>query len=471
MGQEVDAEHFRQRDIAEFHRRHSAEMELLAEQFRAHRLSERHAIIGLELEAWLIDQAGNPLPENQTLLERLADPSVVPELSKFNIEFNVDPQPIEGHGLVRLAKDLEERWSGCERVAESLGLSTLAIGILPTIEEYQLTLDHLSDQRRYRALNEQVLRLRHGKPLRLDISGAEDHIEAEHNDVMLEAAATSLQLHLQVAGTKAVRYYNASLLAAAPTVAVAANAPFLFGKRLWDDTRIPLFEQAVHLATDLPRVTFGTGYVESSLESLFVENFERYPVILPLAHQEAGEQFAHIKLHNGTIWRWVRPLLGVDEDGTLHLRIEHRVMSAGPTIADILANATFYYGLVEALAQQADPPERHLHADLTRTGFYRCAKESLRAKTFWIDGSEWRVHELILRELLPLAEAGLKALRVNTEVARAGLAIIEARVASGQNGAIWQKRFLDRHGGDRHQLTLAYRERQHSGEPVHQWTL
>jgi len=303
-----------------------------------------------------------------------------------------------------------------------------------------------------------VLRLRKGTPLRLEITGSE-HLDSRHHDVMLEAATTSWQVHLQVGAKEAAALFNASMVASAATVAVAANSPFLFGKLLWEESRIPLFEQAVEVGGyagaaggPVRRVTFGSGYVRHSLEELFRENLEHYPVLLPVA----------------TIWRWNRPLIGFDSDGTPHLRIEHRVMAAGPTIPDMIANSAFYYGLAIALARDMEPG---LPFAAARDNFYAAARHGLQAVVQWMDGKRHRLNRLIPDNLLPLAESGLRHTDLSTDDIRRCLGIIDRRVRKGQNGAAWQRAFVARNGRDMAALTLAYLRHQQSGIPVHEWDL
>jgi hypothetical protein len=404
------------------------------------------------------------------LLDRLQHASIVPELSRFNIEFNVEPQPLAGEGLAAMCRELESHWRLSDKAARELDASIVAIGILPTVEDAHLTLANMSAQRRYKALNEQVLRLRNGRPLRLDIRGHSDHLLTEHQDVMLEAAATSLQLHLQVPAELAHRYYNAALLLTAPTVAIGANSPYLFGKRLWDETRIPVFEQAVSMVGEMPRVHLGTGFATESLECVFRENYERYPVLLPMEQDASPERLAHVRLHNGTIWRWVRPLIGFDEDGTPHLRIEHRVISSGPTMGDMRANVTLFYGLVQALVDAEVPLESLVTFATVKQNFYEAARYGLLGTVRWIDDRNWNLGRLLSEKLIPLAQTGLERLGVDATIIHQDLAILQDRAVSVRNGANWQQQFCARHGMDRLALTCAYRDRQLSGEPVHLWT-
>jgi len=456
VGQEIDRARFEPQDFERFASRLRQETQDL------HALSDR--------EVWLVDADGFPCPINEAFLERLADPNVVHELSRFNIELNVEPQALAGDGLRRLEDDLTATWRACERVAAELDASVVAIGILPTLHDAQLSPQYMSTSARYRALNEQVLRLRHGRPIELHLVGAES-LRASHADVMLEAAGTSLQVHIQVPAAGAARAMNAASVLSAPTVALAANAPFLFGRRLWAETRIPLFEQAVDVGGPERRVTFGSGYVRGTLLDLFVENEQHYAPILPLDQGSEAGRFAHLRLHNGTIWRWNRPLVGFDEDGTPHLRIEHRPMAAGPSLVDVVANMAFFLGLLAWYGQAESAPEQALPFSSAKQNFYEAARLGLNARIDWLDGKRWELRRLVLEALLPLAQSGLERLGVRAAEVDRYLAIIEARASSARTGAAWQCAFVDRYGADFAALVRAYREHCSAGMPVHAWSL
>jgi len=468
MGQEITSSCFEQADFERFRARLDHELALLASRLSAGTFSRRRAVGGLELEVWLVGPDGGPLAINEAFLEHAADPAIVPELAKFNIELNVDPQSLAGNGVRRLEEDLGKARARCARVGDELGASIVAIGILPTITDAELCPANMSAMRRYAALNEQVIRLRKGRPIRLDIVGHE-HLRTEHMDVMLEAAATSFQLHLQVPPDKAVRYLNAATILSAPMVAVAANSPILFGRILWEETRIPLFEQAVDIGSPERRVTFGSGYVRASLNECFLENSANHPAILPLALDDPAQQFPHLRLHNGTIWRWNRPLIGFDPDGTPHLRIEHRVLPAGPTLIDMTANMAFFFGLMEWLVMEPHAPEHRLPHSAAKQNFYQAARLGLAAGVDWYDGERWNLARLVQKVLLEQARKGLESLRVDRGDIDRYLGTIEARAASGATGAAWQRGFVEKHGRDMHALTRAYRDLSDGAEPVHRW--
>lgn len=474
MGQEISGTTFSAADASLFMQRLERETALLKEMLDTGRVSSCGPSAGCELEAWLVDRDMNPAPVNQEFLVRLDDPASSPELAKFNVEFNTSPLFLGRSVLTELAAQLDRILANARATGDRLGLHLLLIGILPTVEDGQLNIGNLSELNRYRLLNERILASRQGQPVRLNISGQQPLVSV-HGDVMLEAAATSFQIHWQLPAQDTVRYFNAALIASAPIVAVSANSPFLFGHDLWAETRIPLFEQAVPAGGyrgaaqgPLRRVGFGTGWARKSIAEVFEENLQHFPVLLPVLFPTEASRFAHLRLHNGTIWRWNRPLVGFDEDGTPHIRLEHRTMPAGPTVVDMVANAAFFVGLVESLATGEVSPG--LSFAQVKDNFYLAARQGLKASFSWRE-EHIPAPALILRCLLPQARQGLQQLGIDREDSDRYLAIIERRVASRQTGSEWQRQFIDRHRGEFPAMTREYLHHQRSGQPVHEWPL
>jgi hypothetical protein len=472
MGQEIQASRFNKSDFAAFQERLRAETELLAHWFATGAFDTGPTAGGFELEACLVGRDLQPACIIEPFLERLQDPLVVPELATFNVELNGTPQPLRGDALSRIAAELGSTWAHCNGVAGDLGARLAMIGILPTLRPEHLDIAHMAPRRRYRALNERILALRRGRPLLLDIKG-KDHLVLAHRDVMLESAATSFQIHLKVNADEGARVYNASKIIAAAMVGVSANSPYLFGCDLWDESRIPLFEQAVSVGGSVfsERVSFGLRYVEQSVAECFQANLARFPVLLPQVMDEPPERLAHLRLHNGTIWRWNRPLIGCEGGGPPHLRIEHRVVPAGPTVTDAIANAALYFGAARALASDPEPPEHRLPFRSARANFYAAAQAGLRASVQWLDGRRTGLAEVLSADLVPRARRGLLDVGIDENEVERWLGPIEGRLRTGQTGAVWQRAFVQRHGGDTAALTAAYLERQQAGRPVHEWTL
>ncbi len=470
MGDEIARRHFIAEDFTRFRRHLDQETDLVGSLFAHDGFSHRGDIVGFELEAWLVDQDGQPAAHNEAFLDELDNPLVVPELAAFNIELNGSPCAMTGRVFARLHDELAATWEACQQTARSQDLQLAIIGILPTISPALLNSGSMSNMVRYQALNDRVLALRNGAPVEVDIEGY-DTLRLSHDDVMLEAATTSFQIHLQCQPNLAARTYNAALAASAPMVALAANSPFLFGKSLWQETRIPLFEQAVSVGPRTPpRVSFGSGYADESLFEVFSENLAEHPILLPSPTGEPAYKLSHIRLHNGTIWRWNRPLLGFDFDGQPHLRIEHRVVPAGPTIPDCIGNAAVFLGMVRALMDAETPIESDLDFAAARYNFYAAARQGLDARLRWRDGMHG-ARELLLHELLPAAADALGKLDIPVDDIDRFLGLVCDRVESNTNGAAWQRRWIEKHGADFGALTNAYVEAQQSGDPVHEWSL
>ena len=471
MGQEISNNQYEPKDFQQYRQRLIRETDLLINYIKNDQFSHKLDVGGFELEAWLVDDNGSPAPVNERFLEVLDNPMVVHELAAFNFEINVHERNLSNDALSQFKSDLTAVWDSCCSTAQTINSDCVAIGVLPSVRDSDLNLQNISDSKRYLALNEQVLEHRGGKPIQLDIKGT-DHLLTSHYDVMLEAAATSLQIHLQIPIDIATRAFNASTLISGPMVAVSANSPYVFGNDLWDESRIPLFEQSVFIGdSTYRRVNFGQNYLKNSISELFVQNLEDFSILLPNLFDSEPDQFKHLQLHNGTIWRWNRPLIGFDSSGKPHLRIEHRIVSSGPTITDIIANAAFYWGLISGIIKSEISPESVIDFDRAKENFYRAARYGLGSKLNWRDGRILDVKEILVNELIPLAKKGLGYLNIDSTDINYYLDIIEARVMSDQNGAIWQRKWVKKFGHDMDELTRSYIENQRMGHPVHSWKI
>ncbi|MBC8284032.1 MAG: hypothetical protein H8E32_09480 [Nitrospinae bacterium] len=476
MGREITTTDFSNEDYKEFEKKLRDESRILREWFDAETFEKTEGNCGLELEAWLVDRNFDPYPENEEFLKRINNPLVVPELAKFNVEINSTPCRIGKNFLSVMEKELSCIWEQCEKHANNMEGDILAIGIHPKIKNKMLILENMSSMRRYAALNQQVLKLRDGKSLKLNIEG-HDRLKIEHHDVMLEATTTSLQIHIQVSQSLATRHYNIAQIISAPMVAVSANSPYLFGNELWDETRIPVFEQSVEVSSfrdchgdNVGRVHFGTGFLRNSLFEAFLENLDGFPVLLPLVTDDDPNWLNHLRLHNGTIWRWNRPLIGLDKVGKPHLRIEHRVVPSGPTITDTIANIAFFVGLDRYFISQEDPLEDKFVFEDVKNNFYAAAKNGLNAKIKWKEGKLISMQSLLLDTLLPAAKEGLLAANIDkSDVAYYIDEVMARRVLLMRNGAIWQKEFIKQRGRDFHEMICVYHENQKQNIPVHSW--
>ncbi len=475
MGEEIERTEFTDADRAAFAQRLADETALLKQTFAEHgfaRLEKR--VFGMEVEGWLLDKDHLPAPRNDDFLAAAQSELLVEELAQFNFEMNTTPHPLSGQVFLEIERELRRTWARCRTASRKVDVRPAVFGILPTVRDEMLQPEYMSDRNRYRALADQIARLRGHEPLRIVINGY-DVFELKCDHIMLEAACTSIQTHLQVNQEDAARYMNAFMIVSAPSVAASANSPFLYGKALWDESRIPAFERALRArgdngATALPeRVTFGSGYVEASLFEQFQENIDLYPPLLPLRLDEPPARFKHLRLHNGTLWRWNRPIIGFEDDGQPHLRIEHRVMPAGPTIIDMMANAAFAIGLAVYYANQDIPPEKLMSFEDAKHNFYEAARDGLKAEINWL-GRRASVQALMLDQLIEEACAGLAMAGVSEADCERYLSVVmHRRMLTGRTGAEWQRSFIDVHGANFQALTEAYVENQMTGEPVHEW--
>ncbi len=446
--------------------------------------------IGAEQELFMVDERGEPAPVIEQVLEQNTDERIVTELTKFNVEFNMDPLQYGDDCFEQMeaaTSELIEEVRGLTRQVDSEIAMT---GILPTANLSDFALDYMTPRPRYYALNDALSRLR-GGPGQYQIRGI-DELFVKHDSIMLEGCNTSFQTHFQVSPEEFPRYYNIAQVVAAPCLAAATNSPLLFGKRLWRETRIALFQQAVdtrssnlYLREMSPRVHFGTSWVEDSVMEIFKEDISRFRVLLtteldedPLRTLEAGgvPNLMALQLHNGTVYRWNRACYGIT-DGKPHLRIENRVLPSGPTVVDEIANAVFWYGLVAGLADEYRDVSEHIEFYEARYNFNAAARNGLASQFKWLDGSNRPAHELILDTLIPRAEKGLENSGINSEDIDRYLGIIQRRVETQQTGSEWQLDSLARMAevGSRAErlgaLTRAMVERQKEGNPVHEWPL
>ncbi|BCY04944.1 glutamate--cysteine ligase [Actinoplanes sp. L3-i22] len=443
---------------------------------------------GLEIEMNLVDAAGGPVMRNAELLADLADPRFQAELGRFNLELNVPPRHLAADGFGAFEKEITDALRTAEERAAKADSRLALIGMLPTLAPDDLVLANLSAGKRFRALNDEIVAAR-GEQFPLDIRGVE-RLRSASGTIVPESACTSTQFHLQVAPESFARYWNASQAVAGAQVALGANSPFLHGRRLWAETRIVLFEQATDTRPDelkeqgvRPRVWFGERWITSVFD-LYEENVRFFPPLLPYLSDEDPDgvrtaggipRLAELCLHNGTVYRWNRPVYDV-MDGKPHLRVENRVLPSGPTVVDLLANAAFYFGVVRRLAEAERPVWSRLDFGTAGANFRAGARAGLDATARWPGLGEVGVVELVLETLLPLAYDGLDRFGVPPVDRDRLLGIIEGRCRSRQNGASWQTaavRAAERRGLSRpdalREMTLRYLDLQRSNEPVHTW--
>lgn len=475
MGQELQSEELVDEKV--FLRRLREETRLVMGWFKDDAFERRSpALIGAEVEGWLLDADFRPSPRNLDFLNRADDKRLDQELSQYNFELNLEPGPLEGDCFAALQARFEQLWTHCATTARTMDGHAAMIGIAPTLRTDMLDLDAMTPSNRYRALNARVMHLRGGAPLKYCITGHEA-FEDVQDHLMMEAACTSLQTHLMLDPDRHVRQFNAALIASGPLLAISVNSPFLNGKKLWEETRIPLFEQAIHVDSfrtlqgrHVGRVGFGAGYVRESLLELFLENLDGHAPLLPVTEEAARERLRHLKLQNGTVWRWNRPIVCADS-GTPHIRLENRITPAGPTPIDMAANAAFLIGLVLHLADLEEAPEAVLDFEAARANFYAAAQHGLGARMTWLDGDRVLAQSLIRNQLAEAAETALVRAGVAAFDARRVMDVIRERATNGMTGSAWQRAWVNTNGRDFQALMEAYVKLQDSGRPVHTWTV
>ena len=489
MGRDIQAIEISGEDRRTYRDKVRRSLDVFARMLRERLFEADPSQVGVEIELNLVDEDGAPSMRNADVLSAIADPSWATELGQFNIEINVPPRRLGADALGDLEREIRASLNAADVKARGTGSRLVMVGILPTLSEHDMHEGTLSANARYRVLNEQIFAAR-GEDMRIAIDGAEQ-ILTHADSITPEAACTSVQLHVQVSPDAFARYWNAAQAIAGVQVALAANAPFLFGRQLWQETRITLFEQATDTRPDelkqqgvRPRVWFGERWITSVFD-LFEENIRYFPALLPICDDEdplaaldrgACPQLAEMTLHNGTIHRWNRPVYAA-VDGTPHLRVENRVLPAGPSVADVMANAAFYYGLVRALAEAQRPVWTQMSFATAAENLHEAARHGMDAQLYWPGFGEAPAAELVLRRLLPLAREGLGRWDVSPVHADRLLGIIEQRCLTGQTGAAWQiatvAALTQRSGADRPEalrlMTQRYIAHMHTNEPVHTW--
>jgi Glutamate-cysteine ligase family 2(GCS2) len=486
MGEEVDQQEFSRADRTRHREKVRRNLDVFARMLREAAFETDDPMTGLEMELNLIDEAGDPALKNAEVLEAIADPDFQTELGQFNIEINVAPAKLREGGLSRFEKSLRRSLNDAEEKGSKVGAHQVMIGILPTLAEGHMDVSSLSSNPRYKLLSEQILAAR-GEDITISISGRE-RLTTTSDSIVPEAACTSTQFHVQTSPDQFAAHWNAAQAIAGVQLAVSANSPYLLGKELWRETRIPLFEQATDTRSEelkaqgvRPRVWFGERWITSVFD-LFEENVRYFPALLPVTDDEdplevlesGGTPALHeLKLHNGTIYRWNRPVYDIS-DGIPHLRVENRLLAAGPTIADTIANAALWFGLVRYLVESERPLWSQMSFSAAEENFHVAAQMGAEAQVYWPGLGQVRATELVLRRLLPMARAGLDSWGVPSEESDRYLGIIEQRCQTEASGAGWfVDRVRERGGVDRYDALRAtlldYTERMHSNEPVHTW--
>lgn len=446
--------------------------------------------IGAEQEVCLVDQHFKPAPRSEEVLSRIKSENFTTELAKFNVEANLSPQPFKGSCFTDIAAELEAELNHLEQALEGTGMSYLTTGILPTLRKFDLGDENITPLTRYYALMDGIARAR-GEAQEIRIKGY-DELNIRHDSAMLEACNTSFQVHLQVRPEEFVSKYNMAQMLAAPVMAISANSPMLFGKRLWQETRIALFQQSIdtrlastHLRDRSPRVMFGNQWVKDSVLDIYKEDISRFrPILmttcddsLKLVTEGITPKLRALMIHNSTVYRWNRPCFGISPNGKPHMRIENRIIPSGPTPQDEIANAAFWLGLMNAMEEHYPYLSKQMDFSDVKTNFHNCAQTGLNTKIRWFSDKKESVTKIIQEELLPIAREGLMKNEVDPKDIDLYLGIIEARNASGQNGAAWMLRSFSQGAQEDSPeerllaLTASLVKNQQTKKPVHEWEL
>ncbi len=474
MGQETKNQHYTKQQERRFGLLLKEETKLLKRKIKEGHFKRSPKICGYEAEGWIIEERGLPSARSDKLLEDVADSHITPELSKFNFEINGNPFPVDKNLPVCLKEDFHFYWKKCSDGAAKRSGRILFIGTYPDLTKVSFGMEQIYPRNRYYAIDSRIRSLRK-QPAHIEIQGRES-LALSASSIIYEAEATSLQIHLQINFAEAKDFYNASLIASPIMSALCANSPFVSGKELWDESRIPLFEQVISLEAEqnekkISRVGLGHGFVKQCVSELFDHNL-LHPVLLPEIHEGPRDKLQHLLFHNGTIWRWNRPLIGFDEEGNAHFRVEHRAPSAGPTLVDMQANILFFIGLTHLIKKHISEKGLEISFQALERLFYRAAQFGLSAEIKWLDGKTRPIRQLILKELI--APVGEELSRLSLNGSRADYLIndvIRNRAVSSQNGAFWQKSYIRKFGKRFDKMIESYWQNQQKDIPVYQWEI
>ncbi|MBT8232616.1 MAG: CBS domain-containing protein [Saprospiraceae bacterium] len=448
---------------------------------------------GSELEMVLIDKT-TLKPKNiaMPVIDKMKSPKwLETELAQFNLELNLTPREMVGNNFSLMEAEIQDRLKKLDRVLNKFDATYILTGILPTIQKFHLNHENITPRERYYALLDAIKQLNLGKDFELKIFGI-DELFVKHNSPLLEAANTSWQVHLQCEASEYVKMYNIAQTLAGPTMAIAANSPLVFGKRLWHESRIAMFEQALdtrrtneHMREQATRVSFGRDWLDNSILEIYKEDISRFKVLLSTEVEEDSwemikknkvPELTSLLVHNGTVYRWNRPQFGISKNGQPHLRIENRVLPAGPTVPDQMANAVFWLGAMKGMAKNYPDIQKKIDFSALKDNFGKGARFGLQADFTWINNKRIHVTDLIKKELIPLSREGLKSCKIDSKDINKYLGIIKERVTKKTNGAIWMLdsyEHLLKNKVSKDEtlsvLTHSIMKNQQTNKPVHTW--
>ena len=491
MGSDVSGTVFSRDDRQRYRQKVRTCLDVFARMLREARFDPERRSVGLEIELNLTDEAGDPAMVNAQALEAIADADFQTELGRFNLEINVPPRLLERRAFGELEEQVRRSLNHAEERARTVGAHMMLIGILPTLREEHLTRDSFSDNPRYELLNEQIFAAR-GEDLEISIAGVE-RLSTFADTIAPEAACTSVQLHQQVEPEAFAAFWNAAQAIAGPQVAVAANSPFFFGRELWRETRIALFEQATDTR---PGRAQGAGRAAARVVRRALDHLDLRPVrgeraLLPGAaaglrgrgpggdararrHAEprraAPAQRHGLPLEPARVRRRAA-IARTCAWRTGRCRPARAWSTSAPTRPSTTGSCARWWRRSgrSGRACRSRPPRRTStppratasRRGSTGRGSARCRSASsccggcCRPRTRGSSGPDIDAAD---RDRL--------------------LGVIERRCVTMQNGAAWQAAaFHDLYDGgmDRldalRRMTVAYREHMHANEPVHEWPL
>jgi CBS domain-containing protein/gamma-glutamylcysteine synthetase len=450
--------------------------------------------IGAEQEMCLIQKKSfKAAPIALEILEILKDnPWLDTELAKFNLEINLDPRVFTGSALKDMENETKDKLNIIKRELAHFQSDILLTGILPTLHKNDLESHNLTPRERYKLLVESLSAQLLGQAFELRIQGIDELLLRSHTP-LLEAANTSFQVHLQVDPENFVPYYNIAQALTAPVLGISANSPIVFGRRLWHESRIALFQQALdvrttneHMRERSPRVNFGSDWVHNSILDIYREDIARFrSLIYPETNENSMEtvlagnipRLSALQVHNSTVYRWNRPCYGISDTGKPHLRIENRVLPAGPTVVDEIANAALWLGAVVGCAKEWGDIRKKMSWEDVRDNFEKAARFGMDSKFTWFKDKKITVTDLVQHELIPLAKEGLASQGINSGDIDFYMDIISQRAKLNLNGARWQLRAFTKLKKETSMdeaitvMTSAIYENQTLGKPVHTWEL
>ena len=473
MGSEISKRVFTKEDFTAFKNACFDELDYIRGLFaRGSDIFSNRFRIGYELEVCILDKANQPNPINKNLLNDLHSPLFTNELAKYDLEINGNVFELDHEAPDKLDKDLLYLWNMAQISAAKFDAKLGLFGVLPSLklEHFNKEL-YQSDMQRYTIVSQRMRELRH-EPVQILFHG-EDEVSLQKDDVMLEALGTSLQIHLQVPFDQAVEYYHAALIASVVLLGFSANSPLVLGKRAWHESRIAIFEQSVDTRDrerrehgDEKRVHFAHAYIDSWMD-LFEQNND-FKIIFADVKDSPVSDLHHFTLHNGTIWRWIRPIMGMDKDGKHTLRLELRALPSGPTLIDIQTNIWFFVGLIKGLVDEKINLTQ-IPFETLKNDFYNVARRGLKTEFHEpFNIKKVALDEWILHKGVQLTQKGLASFGIDD--ADMFLNIIKQRTASGQNGAAWQLAHFKKYNSIP-RLMEDYMHHANQNIPVHQWSL